>query len=479
MLFNSLTYLWFFPSIIILFFLIPQRFKAALLLFASYYFYMCWKVEFIILIIISTTVDYFCGLKMGQKATRAERKKFLILSLLVNLGLLGSFKYLGFITSNINFLADSVNIIYQFPELKILIPVGISFYTFQTLSYTIEVYNGKIKPEKNFVIFGAYVAFFPQLVAGPIERASNLIPQFKTDKRLSYNNVVEGLKKIFAGYFKKMVIADRLAEFVNPIFENAESLDGFALIIGTLFFAFQIYCDFSGYSDIAIGSARILGFNLMENFRRPYLAKNIREFWTRWHISLSTWFKDYLYIPLGGNRVVKWRWYYNLIITFVISGLWHGANWTFIIWGAIHGVFYVLSINVFGRLFKLKKSTFTSILFILFTFIVVNFSWIFFRANNVSDAFSIVGKIFSFSYDPNLFFNYINNTQGLSMFKFIAAIVFISGLTLVEILIEKKELLIKLKSKKSLAFAGYAILFVVFILFAVFGSGNEFTYFQF
>ena len=273
-----------------------------------------------------------------------HKRKWLYLSLLTNLGILFGFKYFNFINDNLQQLFDQINVFYNVPAFDVLLPVGISFYTFQTLSYTIDVYNGKTKAQKHLGVFAVFVSFFPQLVAGPIERSHRLLPQFFIKHEFNYDRVRHGLQQMIWGFFKKVVIADRLAIVVDGVYNNLDDYSGLALIVATIFFTFQIYCDFSGYSDIAIGSARVMGFELMDNFKRPYFSKSISEFWKRWHISLSTWFRDYLYIPLGGNKVVKWRWYYNLFITFLVSGFWHGANWTFIAWGALHGIYLITAI---------------------------------------------------------------------------------------------------------------------------------------
>ncbi len=344
MLFNSLQFLIFFPIVVSIFFLLPQKRRWILLLIASYYFYMCWKVEYIVLIIASTLIDYFVAKKMADLKEKVKRKKWLLISLLSNLGILFGFKYFNFVNANVQALFDNFNIFYGVPAFDVLLPVGISFYTFQTLSYTIDVYNGKTPVQNHLGIFAVYVSFFPQLVAGPIERSRHLLPQFYVEHKFSYDRIKYGLQQMLWGFFKKVVIADRLAIVVDGVYNNLDDYSGISLLIATIFFAFQIYCDFSGYSDIAIGSARVMGFELIDNFKRPYFSKSISEFWRRWHISLSTWFRDYLYIPLGGNRVVKWRWYYNLFITFLVSGFWHGANWTFLVWGGLHGAYLIIAI---------------------------------------------------------------------------------------------------------------------------------------
>jgi len=317
--FNSIEFLVFFFIVVVFYFSIPYRFRWILLLAASYYFYMCWRPEYIILIIASTLVDYIAGLKMGGIESKPRRKKYLIISLMINLGLLFSFKYFNFFNDSLRILFSRYNMLYRVPSFNILLPVGISFYTFQTLSYTIDVYRGERRPERHLGIFALYVAFFPQLVSGPIERSKRLLPQFYKRFDFDYKRLTHGLRLMLWGFFQKVVIADRLAIVVDHVYNNPSEHTSTAFIIATYFFAFQIYCDFAGYTDIARGAAKILGYELMLNFQRPYFAKSIRDFWRRWHISLTSWFRDYLYIPLGGNRVVKWRWYYNLFIVFFIS----------------------------------------------------------------------------------------------------------------------------------------------------------------
>ena len=415
MLFNSLEFIIYFPIVVAFYFAITPRYRWILLLLASYYFYMCWNYKYIILIITSTIIDYIAGIHINKEKVKWRRKTYLLLSLLTNLGLLFSFKYFNFFGDSLNFIFDKINLMQHLPELNVLLPVGISFYTFQTLSYTIDVYRGAKEPERHFGKFALYVAFFPQLVAGPIERSTRLLPQMHQHFKFDYERVKNGILLMLWGFFKKVVIADRLAEYVNMVYNNTSDYGGTHYIIATIFFAFQIYCDFSGYSDIAIGSASIMGYNLMRNFKRPYLANNIREFWQRWHISLSTWFRDYLYIPLGGNRVVKWRWYYNLFITFLISGLWHGANWTFIVWGALHGFYLVFAIWTSGIRGKINTAVFGknkslyNFSHIIITICLAWFAWIFFRANTIGDAFLIIKKIISQPKPIELF----NNILGL------------------------------------------------------------------
>ncbi len=400
MLFNSVHYLLFFPVVVALFFAIPFRYRWFLLLVASYYFYMCWKPEYAVILVVSTLVDYYCGKKMGGITEKAKRKPYLYLSLVTNLGVLFTFKYFNFFNESVREAFNHFNLMYEVPAFELLLPVGISFYTFQAMSYSIEVYRGSIKPEKHLGVFALYISFFPQLVAGPIERPQHLLKQFYAKHQFSYQRVTSGLKLMAWGFFKKLVVADTLAVFVNEFYSHPQDFDGLSLALATVFFAFQIYCDFSGYSDIAIGTARVMGFDFMQNFRRPYFSKSIRMFWQRWHISLSTWFRDYLYIPLGGNRVVKWRWYYNLFITFLISGFWHGAYWTFLIWGALHGLYLV--IELIAKKPGQQLATITGIrrvpivhqlLRMGITFVLVCIAWVFFRAETVNDAWTVLSTI--------------------------------------------------------------------------------------
>ncbi len=400
MAFNSIQFLVFFPIVVILYFSVPGKFRWCWLLAASYFFYMSWRPEYLLLIIASTLVDYFCGMAISRSQKLSRRKLFLLVSLGVNLGLLFAFKYFNFFNGVLKELFLRLNWPYRIADFDVLLPVGISFYTFQTLSYTIEVYQRKKKPETHLGFFALYVAFFPQLVAGPIERAQNLLPQLKRNYAFEYARVTNGLRLMLWGMFKKVVIADRLAIVVNRVYDQPADYHGWGLCAATIFFAFQIYCDFSGYSDIAIGAARVMGIHLMKNFDRPYLASSIREFWGRWHISLSTWFRDYVYIPLGGNHCRRSRWQWNILTTFVLSGLWHGANWTFIVWGGLHGFYYLFSRwTADARLKLVKKFSLDRHPFLLhffrvvLTFSLVCFSWIFFRANSLYDAFYIVSHL--------------------------------------------------------------------------------------
>lgn len=398
MLFNSVRFLFFFPAVFLLYWGLPFRFRKYMLLAASWYFYMCWKPEFIVLLLLSTAVDYFCGLEIEKRRTSQGRGRgFLGLSLAVNLGLLFFFKYFNFFGETLTALCRWISIPFTAPALNIILPVGISFYTFQTLSYTIDVYRGKLNAERDFATFALFVSFFPQLVAGPIERASNLLPQLKEERPFSYENAAYGLKLMAWGFFKKLVIADRLAALlVDPVFENPANYSGGAFLIAAAAFAIQIYCDFGGYSDIARGCAKAMGIDLTINFKAPYFATSLTDFWRRWHISLTNWFREYVYIPLGGNQKGPWKKALFVSVTFFLSGLWHGAGWTFVVWGLLQALY----LNVEALLLRCSQSSvdlrsrFAALCVGLFarlwTFALCCFSWVFFRANSMGDALYIL-----------------------------------------------------------------------------------------
>ncbi|RIK30272.1 MAG: membrane-bound O-acyltransferase family protein [Anaerolineae bacterium] len=401
MLFNSFQFLVFFPVVTTLYFLLPHRFRWGLLLAASCYFYMAFIPKYILILFVTITVDYFAGIGL-ERAQGNKKKWILFASILANIGMLGFFKYFNFANDNLAALANFIGWNYPIADLSIILPIGLSFHTFQSLSYTIEVYRGHQKAERHYGYLALYVLFYPQLVAGPIERPQNILHQLHEEHRFEYQRVTDGLKWMAWGMFKKVVIADRMALFVNPIYDSPTSHHGPALVFATLAFAIQIYCDFSGYSDIAFGAAQVMGVRLMKNFQHPYFAKSISEFWRRWHISLSTWFRDYVYIPLGGSRAGARRTAINLFITFVVSGLWHGANWTFVIWGALHGIFVLLNHILEPYWTRLRKTGFATRfpsaldgLSLLSTFGLVCFAWIFFRASTLPDAFYIATHLFS------------------------------------------------------------------------------------
>lgn len=407
MLFNSIDFAIFLPIVFVLFFFVTHKslkLQNLLIVASSYLFYGWWDWRFLSLILFSTIVDFVVGQQLRNEENQFKRKTLLWTSILVNLGFLGFFKYYNFFLDNFvsafSFFGQNI----QSNSLNIILPVGISFYTFQTLSYSIDVYKRKLEPTKDFIAFSAFVSFFPQLVAGPIERATHLLPQFYKKRTFDYSKAVDGMRQILWGLFKKVVIADNCAEYANQIFNNSADMNGSTLVLGAIFFTFQIYGDFSGYSDIAIGTSRIFGFNLMQNFNFPYFSRDIAEFWRRWHISLSTWFRDYLYIPLGGSRGATWLKIRNTFIIFIVSGFWHGANWTFIVWGALNAIYFLpllLTNNNRNNLETVAQGKFFPSLkelsSILLTFGLTVFAWIFFRAENMGHAINYISEILSSS----------------------------------------------------------------------------------
>ena len=407
MLFNSLNFALFLPVVFFLYWFATKgdaKRQNVLLLLASYFFYASWDWRFLFLLIFSTFLDYSTAIKMYNSESKNWKRFWFWLSICVNLGFLGFFKYYNFFVESFAHGLSDLGMKANFWTLQVILPVGISFYTFHGLSYVIDIYNGRIKPETDFIDYSVFVSFFPLLVAGPIERATHLLPQIKQKRKFDYANAVDGLRQILWGLFKKIVIADNCATFVDTIFNHAGQYNGSTLVLGAIFFAIQIYCDFSGYSDIAIGTARLFGIGLLRNFAFPYFSRNMAEFWRRWHISLSTWFRDYLYIPLGGSRVSNRMKIRNIFIIFIISGFWHGANWTFIIWGALNAIYVLPSV-----LMKTNRKhldvvaqgrylpSFKEFLSMAVTFGLTVFAWIFFRASDVTHAFSYVSKIFSAS----------------------------------------------------------------------------------
>jgi alginate O-acetyltransferase complex protein AlgI len=390
MLFNSLLFLLFFVIVTAGYYLIPGRFRWLWLLLASCYFYMYFKPAYILIILFTIVIDYIAGILI-EHAKAPYKKLYLIISLAANIGVLAFYKYIDFFIQNINSLSGIFDGP-QVPLLNILLPIGLSFHTFQAMSYTIEVYRGNQIAERHFGIYALYVLFYPQMVAGPIERPQHILPQLHQTHKFMSSTFVTGIFVMLIGLFKKVVIADRLGLYVDPVFSDPHHHSGLSLLLASYFFAIQIYCDFSGYSDMAIGAALTLGIKLMQNFNRPYLSKNISEFWSRWHISLSTWFRDYLYIPLGGNRKTEILTYFNISIVFIISGLWHGANWKYVVWGLIHGAL-LISYRMSKR-FNISINGYPFLKW-LFTFNLVCLAWIFFRANSITDSIYILQKIFT------------------------------------------------------------------------------------
>lgn len=486
MLFNSMQFLFFFAIVTAMYFAIPYRFRWILLLGASYYFYISWKPAYVILIIITTFITYSAGLWMGKIAAKSKRKTILILSLFFNLGFLFVFKYYNFFNDSLRVIFQHYNLFYGSPALNVLLPIGISFYTFKNLSYAIDVYRGDQSPEKHLGHYALYVAFFPQLLAGPIERATRFLPQLFEKFDFDYSRVTNGLKLMLWGLFQKMVVADNLAPLVDSIYNDPTHQPGINLILGTLFFAFQIYCDFAGYSDMAIGAAQVMGFTTMDNFNRPYFSKSIPEFWRRWHISLSTWFRDYLYIPIGGNRVTIPRWYFNLFIVLLICGLWHGANWTFLVWGGLHGIYLVFSVLTRGIREKVRKTIgldrvprLHNGLKIVVTFFLVCFAWIFFRANSISDAIYIISHLFTGWGDLGIQAPKATPFLGPLKFQSVVGVVSVGILLLIHLLQGGNHFDQWLSKKRvSLRWAVYYAMVLAVLLFGHFGT-KEFIYFQF
>jgi len=476
MLFNSIEFLLFLPTVFVLYWFVVNKklkYQNLLILVSSYIFYGWWDYRFLSLIFLSTVVDYFIGLNISKNDSEKKQKLLLWCSVLFNLSVLGFFKYYNFfVDSWIDSFSSLGYEIKSVWTLNIILPVGISFYTFQTMSYAIDIYKEKLKPTKDFISFASFVSFFPQLVAGPIERASNLLPQILKKRVFKYEQGVQGLRLILWGMFKKVVIADSLAPMVNDIFGNYQELGGGTLWLGIIYFAFQIYCDFSGYSDIAIGTSKLFGFELMSNFKFPYFSRNIGEFWRRWHISLSTWFRDYLYIPLGGSKNGRWKSLRNIFIIFLVSGVWHGANWTFIFWGLFHSILFLPSF-----LYNTNRKYTTSIIAqntllpspkelikVLTTFLLVTIGWVFFRSKTLEDSFNYLNKII-FEFDINL-----SETSG---------ILYIIPLIILDYMIRSNERNINF-TKNKLANNSLFILFVMIIVLLFFKETRVgFIYFQF
>jgi D-alanyl-lipoteichoic acid acyltransferase DltB (MBOAT superfamily) len=415
MAFHSFQFLVFFPALAVIYFSLPARFRQLLLLAASYYFYMCFKPEYVIILAVSTLIDYFLALRISTCTVPARKKRLLILGFLHNIGLLAALKYFNFFSESIAALLKPFNILSEIKAIELLVPVGISYYTFKKVSYLIDVYRENQEPEKQLSTFALYVSFFPEIMAGPIDRANKLIPQSLKKPGFDYQRVTDGLKLMAWGFFKKLVIADRLAVFVGKVYDNPTQYEGLSLIAATVYFSFQIYCDFSGYTDIALGIGKVLGFDLMENFNRPYFSRSIVEFWKRWHISLSSWLMDYLFLPIAYaiSRKIKrpelmkiraetWAYMVGILTTMFLCGLWHGAKWTFVIWGTIHGLYLAISFitkkvrrKIWKKLHIKKQSLIRKTIQVSITFGIVTFAWIFFRANSISDALYIISHLFT------------------------------------------------------------------------------------
>jgi D-alanyl-lipoteichoic acid acyltransferase DltB (MBOAT superfamily) len=481
MLFNSINFALFLPVVFVVYWFVTDKslkLQNILLLVASYFFYACWDWRFLFLLIFSTFLDYSTAIKMFRAKSKNWKRFWFWLSVGINLGFLVFFKYYNFFIESFSEGLSFLNIHANHWTLKVILPVGISFYTFHGLSYVIDIYYSRIKPEKNFIDYSVFVSFFPLLVAGPIERATHLLPQIQRKRIFSYSQAIDGLKQILWGLFKKIVIADNCAEFANNIFNNYNDYNGSTLILGATFFAIQIYCDFSGYSDIAIGTARLFGINLLRNFAFPYFSRDIAEFWRRWHISLSTWFRDYLYIPLGGSKVATWMKVRNIFIIFIVSGFWHGANWTFIIWGFLNALYIMPSIllktnrnnlNVVakGKYLPTMKELFSMIV----TFGLTVFAWIFFRAENINHALGYVNRIFSrISFHPEAIF--------LSKY-FLIYILVIVFFIIEWVGREQQYAIARLGYNCSKAVRWLLYYCIVMTIFIFAGSSQQFIYFQF
>ena len=490
MLFNSIDFVIFFPLVVATFFLAPQRFQWMFLLAASYFFYAYWNVYYLLLIVFTTGSSYWFAILVGRTSERSRRKLYLVCCLALNLLILLVFKYYNFFADSANLLLSRLGSTSELGMLNVLLPVGISFYTFQTFSYLIDVYRGQKEVEKHLGIYALYVVFFPQLVAGPIERSVRLMPQFHETKMFSWDRLMSGLEMIIWGFFLKLVIADRVAGYVSAIYTDPGRFSGGHYILSTVLFAYQIFGDFAGYSSIAIGTARILGFELMTNFRRPYWAHSMGEFWSRWHISLSTWFRDYVYIPMGGNRVSLFRHFLNLLAVFLLSGLWHGANWTFVVWGGIHGILLIFETMV-AKLWKRRtpcelpelQSTLLGGVRRAYVIFAVCVTWVFFKANTIEDAFYILGHLFSglqlsVDYAGRLIVPFTGDNTAVA--AFLCTIGFIFLLEGVHFVQEKKvgAILNLWESSPIFRASGLGILALIILLFGDFSSGR-FIYFQF
>ncbi|MDB5272142.1 MAG: acyltransferase [Chitinophagaceae bacterium] len=478
MLFNSLHFAVFLPIVFLLYwFVVNKQLKQQniLLLLASYFFYACWDYRFLFLLVFSTLLDYYTGLKMYEATTEKKKKVWFWLSISVNLGFLGVFKYYDFFSQSFAEALSRLGVDVHPWTLNIILPVGISFYTFHGLSYVIDIYKNRIKPVRDFVEYSVFVSFFPLLVAGPIERATHLLPQIQSKRTFDYVKAVDGLRQIVWGLFKKVVIADNCAEYANKIFNDSSAYSGSTHVLGALFFAFQIYCDFSGYSDIALGTARLFGIELLRNFAFPYFSRDIAEFWRRWHISLSSWFKDYVYIPLGGSNggtALKIR---NTFVIFLVSGFWHGANWTFIVWGALNAIYFLplLLLNKNRKNIETVAQgkylpTFHEFISMTLTFGLVTFAWIFFRAENLSHALAYISEMVS----PSLFT--IPQVHPMAFIFFVVVFVLIEWMGR-----EQQYAIANIDAKcpKALRWAFYYSM--VFAIFYFAGSEQQFIYFQF
>lgn len=479
MLFNSLSYALFLPVVFVLYWLIPHKYRWILLLASSYYFYMSWNPKYVVLIAFTTLVSYACGIVLHRAKTTSKKRICLLIALFSCLGVLFFFKYFNFATQSISNLLGMFSISVHPMTVRFLLPVGISFYTFQTLSYVIDIYRGQIEPEYNLGVYATYISFFPQLIAGPIERAGNLLPQIKSEKSFNYGNAVCGARMILWGLFKKVAVADTISVYVDNAYQNVSRCSGIDCILAIFFFTIQIYCDFSGYSDIAIGSAKLLGIDLVTNFKSPYFALSVKEFWSRWHISLSSWFKDYIYIPLGGSRCSKWKNYRNILITFLVSGLWHGASWTFVFWGGIHGLAQIIE-KAFD-LQRIRRNRIGKILSRILVFIFCNYAWVFFRAESFHDALVIIYHSFSSLSDIS---SYLHTNIGLNAKEIFISLGMIGIVAVYDLYSHNHDIISGIngfsKVKKAVCVIAEYVLIVIMIYSLEHGvNTNQFVYFQF
>ncbi len=494
MVFNSYVFLLFFPIVVVAYYILPKKARSYWLLAASYYFYMSWNAKYALLILFSTVITYLTGLLLDRQKDndpkKNTRKLFFCGCIAVNLGILFFFKYYEFFFGSLIKLLSKAGIEITIPVFDVLLPVGISFYTFQALGYCIDVYKGNIKAERNFFKYALFVSFFPQLVAGPIERSGNLLHQLDAPKPFSYAMFREGILLMMWGYFQKIVIADRIAMYVDTVYGDYASYPGMYLIVATILFAFQIYCDFGGYSNIAKGAAYILGIELMNNFESPYLSRSCGEFWRRWHISLSSWFRDYVYIPLGGNRKGRIRKYVNLIIVFGLSGLWHGASWTYVIWGLVNGLYQIIGdvlkktkTRVFSGLGISRDKAGTKLAEVIITFALIDLSWIFFRAKGLGNASGVIKSMFA-EFNPWILLDKSIYQCGLSEKGFLVVIVALLVLVAVDIANYKGIRIRNVIMGQDFWFrsVAFAVCIGIILVFGIWGTGYEsdaFLYFQF
>ena len=493
--FNSINFLIFFPIVAFIYYSIPHRVRWAWLLIASYYFYASWNPQLLILMVMATIITYLSGILLEKADAIRDKKKSIqlkklvvLVSLAACLGILFVFKYLNFFSINLMRLFSWLNITMNIPHYDLLLPVGISFYTFKSLSYTIDIYRKDNKAERNLGKYALFVSFFPQLLAGPIEKSKDFLQQFSEKHIFDYDTVKNGLLLMLWGFVQKLVIADRLAILVNTVYDNPSAYRGFEIITASIFFAFQIYCDFSSYSDIAIGAAQVMGFRSTKNFEQPYFSKSIQEFWRRWHITLSSWFKDYLYFPLGGNRSSKSRTYFNIMVVFLVSGLWHGAALNYVIWGGLHGIFQVTGNilkplkNKIIKTLGIRTEVFSyKLIQVLLTFILVDFAWIFFRAGSFTNAKILILNMYCFN--PEIFTEGTIYNLGLDFKDFMVALFGIGAILVINMLQRNKDLCGQL-SKQNTVFrwAVYILAVISVLIFGIYGSGfnvQEFIYMQF